>query len=58
MNYRAWLWHQLAEEARAAARQIKDEDLKLQVLLVTVRYLVLAKRAERAAVPGEPRSSE
>lgn len=28
MNYRAWLWHQLAEEARAAARQIKDEDLE------------------------------
>jgi hypothetical protein len=31
-NYRAWLWYQLAVEARAAAQQIKDEDIKLQVL--------------------------
>ena len=55
-NYRAWLWYQLAEEARAAAQTIKDKDLRLQVLLVAARYLVMAKRAEKAADPSETRS--
>ena len=55
-NYRAWLWCQLAEEARAAAQTIKDKDLRLQVLLVAARYLVMAKRAEKAADPSETRS--
>jgi hypothetical protein len=56
MNYQAWLWHQLAQEARAAAKRTKNMDLKLQVMTIAVRYLVMAKRAEKAADSREPRS--
>ena len=48
MGFRNETWY--------AARQIKDEDLKLQVLLVAARYLVLAKRADKATVPSDSRS--
>jgi hypothetical protein len=46
-SYQSLLWTQLADEARAAAKQIEDPELKLHVLLVAVRYLVWAKRAEK-----------
>jgi hypothetical protein len=42
------LWQQLAQEARSAAIGVKDQDLKFQVRTIAIRYLVLAKRAERA----------
>jgi hypothetical protein len=58
MNYQAWLWHQLAEEARAAAKRIKDMNLRLQVMAIAVRYLVMAKRAEKAADSRGSRSTE
>jgi hypothetical protein len=57
-NSQAWLWHQLAEEARAAAKQIKDQDLKRQVLLIAARYVVMAKWAEKAAESKEQSSTE
>jgi hypothetical protein len=47
-SYTMRLWKQLAQEARSAALGIKDQDLKLQVLTIAIRYMVLAKRAERA----------
>jgi hypothetical protein len=47
-RYTTQLWRQLAQEARSAALGIKDRDLKLQVLTIAIRYMVLAKRAERA----------
>jgi hypothetical protein len=37
----------LANEARAAAKQVKDPDVKLRVLLVAARYLAWANQAER-----------
>ncbi len=44
---------QLAEQARDAATRIHDRDLQLQVLLVAARYMVLAKRAEKAETQGD-----
>jgi hypothetical protein len=46
-SYQSLLWAQLADEARAAAKQVKDAELKLRVLLVAARYLVWAKLSER-----------
>lgn len=45
-NYAALLWSQMADEARKAARSIRNRDVKLHVLLVAARYLVMAKRSE------------
>ena len=47
-SYKVLLWQQLAQEARSAAIGVKDQDLKFQVLTIAIRYLVPAKRAERA----------
>ena len=44
-RYETELWAQLADEARAAARLIKDPDLRLRVLLVAARYLTWAKKS-------------
>jgi hypothetical protein len=50
MNFHAMLWSQLELEARAAATQLRDADLKLQVLAEAARYRVLAKLASES--PG------
>jgi hypothetical protein len=46
-SYQSLLWSQLADEARSAATQIEDVELKLHVLLLAARYLVWAKLSER-----------
>ena len=46
VKYATLLWSQMANEARKAARGIRNQDLKLRVLLVAARYLVMAKRSE------------
>jgi hypothetical protein len=46
-RYETELWAQLADEARAAAKRIKDPDLRLRVLLVAARYLIWAKKSAR-----------
>jgi hypothetical protein len=55
-NFRALLWSQLAQEARSAAKHIKNPELKLQVLLVAARYLAMARRAEN--LPPSPAQSK
>jgi hypothetical protein len=57
-NFRALLWSQLAQEARSAAEQIKNPELKLQVLLVAARYLAMARRAEKAATLTTPQNQK
>jgi hypothetical protein len=56
-SYQPRLWAQLADEARTAAKQVKDQDLKLRLLLVGARYLVWAKRAERAEAASHQRTT-
>lgn len=45
-TYQALLWTQMADEARAAANHLSDEELRLCVLAVAEQYEALAKRAE------------
>jgi hypothetical protein len=45
-SYQPLLWAQLADQARAAAKQVKDPAVKLRVLLIAARYLAWAKQAE------------
>jgi hypothetical protein len=56
-SYQPLLWAGLADEARAAAKQINDPDLKLRVLLVAGRYLAWAKQAERNETAAPHRRS-
>jgi hypothetical protein len=51
VKYATLLWSQMANEARKAARGIRNQDLKLRVLLVAARYLVMAKRSEMEERP-------
>ena len=48
-DYATLLWSQMADEARRAAKSIRNRDVKLHVLLVAARYLVMAKRSESKA---------
>ena len=57
-RYRSLLLTQLADQARDAATKIHDRDLQLQVLLVAARYMVLAKRAEKAEARQEGDAAE
>lgn len=47
-RYESELWAQLADKARAAAKRVRDPDLRLRVLLVAARYLVWAKKSKRS----------
>lgn len=61
VKYATLLWSQMADEARKAARDIHNQDLKLRVLLVAARYLVMAKRSameERPISTGRSRRSD
>lgn len=49
MNFNEMLWTQLAHEASAAATQLRDADLKLQVLAEAARYRVLARLASESS---------
>jgi hypothetical protein len=49
MNFNEMLWSQLAHEARTAAAQLRDLDLKLQVLAEAARYRVLARLASESS---------
>ncbi|HET7881437.1 MAG TPA: hypothetical protein VFL55_11160 [Acetobacteraceae bacterium] len=51
MNFKEMLWSQLAQEASTAALQLRDLDLRLQVLAEAARYRVLAHLASEA--PGQ-----
>jgi len=42
------LWTELAREARTAATQLRNLDLKLQVLAEAARYRVLARLASES----------
>ena len=42
-NFNEMLWTELAREARTAATQLRNLDLKLQVLAEAARYRVLAR---------------
>jgi hypothetical protein len=53
-SYQSLLWTQLANEARVVAKQIKVKELKLHVVLMAVRYLVWAKRAEKETSTPTP----
>ena len=57
-NFVALLWSQMADEARKVARSVRNQDVKLHVLLVAARYLVMAKRSEMKErpvhEPGKP----
>ena len=56
-NYEPRLWAQLADEARTVAKQVRDQGLKLHVLLVAARYLVWSKRAARDEAAPHRRSA-
>jgi hypothetical protein len=45
-NFKALIWSGIANKARDAAKETRDPDLKLRVLMVAARFLLLAKRAE------------
>lgn len=41
----------MSDQARVAAKTIRDPDLKLHVLLMAARYLVWAKQSEKDGKP-------
>jgi hypothetical protein len=45
-TYQASLWTQIADEARAVADRLRNNELRLRLLAVAERYQTLAKRAE------------
>jgi hypothetical protein len=49
-SYQPLLWAQLADQARSAAQQVKDPDVKLRLLLIAARYAAWAKQAERGVL--------
>lgn len=48
-TYQALLWSQMANEARAVADRLHDDELRPCVLAVAEHYDALAKRAETLA---------
>ena len=52
-TYQASLWSQMAEEARAVASRLHDDELRLHVRAVASRYEALAKQAEGRTSPGK-----
>ena len=52
-TYQALLWSQMADEARAVADHLHDDELQHCVLAVAERYDALAKRAATLARRGD-----
>ena len=50
-------WRQRAQETRALANQIDDEDAKLAMLRIADEYELLAKRAAARALGRAPNSN-
>lgn len=47
VNWYAVLWRGLSDEARNAARNVRNAELKLQAILVAAQYIARAIYAER-----------
>ena len=49
MSEKALIWRNLAEKARLAAQDLRDDALRLQMLMIAARYEAIARRAEAMA---------
>ena len=49
MSEKALIWRNLARKARLAARDLRDDALRLQMLMIAARYEDIARRAEAMA---------
>ena len=53
MNFHKLLWLALSQEARAAAKRTRNEDLQGRLLLQAARYTLLARRATGTPDAGD-----
>jgi len=49
MSEKALIWHNLAQKARLAAQDLRDDALRQEMLMIAARYEAIARRAEAMA---------